>query len=413
MLPETAFTLVENVGLDACLSIGGCQQPRGNTGLEIVPPVSGPVSFLPVMKTAGQHFGRAGLFLLAGLGLFISGCQSIGPGTVPRDRSDYSSSIGDSWKRQTLLNIVKLRYVDPPIFVDVGQIVAGYSLQTSLSAGGTLSTRRAIQGNFANAGGSAIYTDRPTITYVPLTGNKFIRGLMTPLPPESVFFTIQSGWPADSVLFASVASINGLKNQESSITGVNHPDPDFLRVLQLLRKIQLSGAMSMRVQMDPQKNQTTLLTVRGTNVPPEIAECGREVRRLLHLDPDAQEFKLVFASMPANNQEVAVITRSMMQQMGTMASQVEVPPEDVSQGRAAPGWDAVADSTNAIRLIQIKCSKTEPANAFVTVEYRSHWFWIDDRDLKSKRVFSFMMMLFTLADTGEKESLPLITIPAQ
>jgi len=78
--------------------------------------------------------------------------------------------------------------------VDVGQIVAGYSLQTSLTAGGTISTEKAIQGNYLNASGSAIYTDRPTITYVPLTGNKFIRGLMTPLTPESVFFTIQSGW---------------------------------------------------------------------------------------------------------------------------------------------------------------------------------------------------------------------------
>jgi len=28
-------------------------------------------------------------------------------------------------------------------------------------------------------------------------------------------------------------------------------------------------------------------------------------------------------------------------------------------------------------------------------------------------VFSFMMMVFTLADTGEKEAVPLITIPAQ
>jgi hypothetical protein len=355
------------------------------------------------------------ILILAATGILaaFTGCKSIGPGTVPRDRSDYSSSIGDSWKRQTLLNIVKLRYMDPPIFVDVGQIVSGYSLQTSLNAGGSLPSNDKLGGDTAVLGGSAVYTDRPTITYVPLTGNKFIRGLMTPLPPESVFFTIQSGWPADGVLMASVASINGLKNQETSIAGVNRPDPDFLRVLQLLRKIQLSGAMSMRVQTDSQKNQTTLLTVRRTDVPPEIAECGREVRRLLHLDPDAQEFKLVFASTPANSQEVAVITRSMMQQMATMASQVEVPPEDVVEGRATPGWDADASNTNALRLIQIKCSKTKPADAFVTVEYRNHWFWIDDRDLKSKRVFSFMMMLFTLADTGEKEGLPLITIPAQ
>jgi hypothetical protein len=359
--------------------------------------------------TSAKNFLGAALLSV----LTLTGCQSIGPGTVPRDRSDYSSTIGDSWKRQTLLNIVKLRYVDPPIFVDVGQIVAGYSLQTGITAGGTLSTEKAVQGNFLSAGGQAIYTDRPTITYVPLTGNKFIKGLMTPLPPESVFFTIQSGWPADSVLFTTVASINGLKNQESSIAGVNHPDPDFLRVLQLMRQIQLSGAMALRVQVGPQKNQTTLLTVRKTDVPPEIAECGREVRRLLHLDPDAQEFKLVFGSTPANGQEVAVITRSIMQMMATMASQVEVPPEDVAQGRAAPGWDAAGDNTNAVRLIEIKCCKSEPADAFVAVEYRHHWFWIDDRDLKSKRTFSFMMMLFTLADTGEPQNLPLITIPAQ
>jgi hypothetical protein len=345
--------------------------------------------------------------------LALTGCQSIGPGTVPRDRSDYSSSIGDSWKRQTLLNIVKLRYVDPPIFVDVGQIVAGYSLQTGVSAGGTFSSADAVQGNFGTIGGSAIYTDRPTITYVPMTGNKFVRGLMTPLSPESVFFTIQSGWPADGVLFASVASLNGLKNQESSIAGVTLPDPDFMRALQLLRKIQLSGAVAMRVKQDEQKQQTAILTFRSKDVPPQILDDIHELRRLLRLAPDAEELRLVFGATSTSDQEIAVITRSMLQQMATMASQVEVPAEDVTQGRATPGWETVAGNTNAVRLVEIKCSKTEPVDAFVMVQYRHHWFWIDDRDLKSKRAFSFMMMLFTLADTGEKESLPLITIPAQ
>ena len=154
---------------------------------------------------------RVALILLPALALaIITGCQGIGPATVARDRFDYSSSISESWKRQTLLNIVKMRYLDPPIFVDVGQIVAGYSFETGVSAGGQISSERAIQGNSLLLGGSAKFIDRPTVTYTPLTGNKFLKGLMTPLLPEAVFFTIQSGWPADAVLFTAVAAINGL-----------------------------------------------------------------------------------------------------------------------------------------------------------------------------------------------------------
>ncbi|NJM54696.1 MAG: hypothetical protein HC841_01095 [Verrucomicrobiae bacterium] len=49
----------------------------------------------------------------------------------------------------------------------------------------------------------------------------------------------------------------------------------------------------------------------------------------------------------------------------------------------------------------------------MSVQYRDTWFWIDDRDLRSKRAFSFMLMLFTLADNGSRENQPVITIPAQ
>jgi hypothetical protein len=353
-------------------------------------------------------------FAIVSLVLAVTSCSSIGPGSVARDRFQYSDSLGESWKRQTLLNIVKLRYLDPPIFVDVGQIVSGYTLQTTATAAGGVNwPQYGPAGGQLSLGAQGQYTDRPTVTYTPLTGNKFIKGLMTPLSPDSVFFTIQSGWPADGVMFATVAEINGLKNQGTSIHGITPPDPNFIRVLQLLRRIQLSGAVAMRIKPDAANQQTTLLTFRSKDISPETLEDIHELRKLLRLDPDAEEIKLVFGSNPVNDREVAMVTRSMLQQMNTMASQVDVPAEDVVQGRAAPGWETVTNGVSWPRLVQIRCSKEAPKDAFVAIPYRGNWYWIDDRDLKSKRTFTFMMLLFTLADTGEKEPLPLVTIPAQ
>jgi hypothetical protein len=47
-------------------------------------------------------------------------------------------SLSESWERQALLNIVKLRHLDSPVAVDVGQIVSGYTLETVVSPHGTL-----------------------------------------------------------------------------------------------------------------------------------------------------------------------------------------------------------------------------------------------------------------------------------
>jgi len=349
------------------------------------------------------HILRFDLFFL----LALAGCKSIGPGQVAGDRFDYSAAIGDSWKRQTLLNIVKLRYLDPPIFVDVGQIVASRTLSRSVSVGGNVG-----QGNdnTLTLGAAGTYTDQPTVTYTPLTGNKFIKSLMTPLPPESVFFMIQSGWPADAVLLSTVSSINGLKNQATTVQGTAPPDPDFLRALALIRKIQVAGGVALRVQQDVQKQQPTILAIRRPDIAAETKADSEELRRLLRLDPNAAEFKLVFGATAADDKEVAVVTRSIIQLMATMSAQVEVPAKDLAEHRAAPGLESAPQE--AQRFIQIHSSKNSPANAFVAVSYRGQWFWIDDRDLKSKRTFSFMMLLFTLADTGESQPLPLVTIPA-
>jgi hypothetical protein len=365
------------------------------------------------MKTISSHELLAAALAI---GVMLTGCKSIGPGQVAGDRFDYSAAIGDSWKRQTLLNIVKLRYLDPPIFVDVGQIVSSRTLSTTASAGGgmggTFNSANNLNNYNATLGAAGTYTDQPTVTYTPLTGNKFIRSLMTPLQPEAVFYMIQSGWPANAILFATVSSINGLKNQSSSINGTAPPDPDFVRALELIRKIQLSGGVAVRIEQNGPRQGSMILALRRSDIAPETKAESLELRRLLRLDPDAGEFNLVFGSTAANDKEVAIATRSIMQLMATMAADVEVPTQDLAEHSASPGWESVPEGEKTIRLIEIHSSKNIPTNAFVAVPYNDHWFWIDRRDLKSKRVFSFMMLLFTLADSGEASPQPVVTIPA-
>ena len=52
-----------------------------------------------------------------------------------------------------------------------------------------------------------------------------------------------------------------------------------------------------------------------------------------------------------------------------------------------------------------------PFDSFVAVDYRGTWYWIDDRDYASKRVFSTLMLLLNLVDKGGEVQLPVITIP--
>ena len=359
----------------------------------------------------GGGWARFGLIpmLLAGVG-----CASIGPATVPRDRTDYITAVAESWKEQTLLNIVRLRYGDSPSFFDVSSVISAYTFQGQISAGGQVSSERttSIPPGLATLGGSASYTDRPTITYTPLAGERFARSLLSPIPPSAIFQLIQAGYPADMILQMTVRGINGLSNRSSLGGEASDADPDFYAVVAALRRLQLSGDVSMRIEKRGGEDVGIVVFSAKRN-----EQANRDldfVQKALRLSPgEGGQINLTFGTLARNGAEIAVLSRSMLGVLLEVANGIEVPSADVSAGRT--GQSARRPDAPDPRdrpLVRIYSGASPPAGAYAAVHYRGAWYWIRDDDLASKRVFTYLMMFFSLAETGVVAQAPVVTIPA-
>jgi hypothetical protein len=358
--------------------------------------------------------------LAAALGAVLSAsCSSIGPGTVPRDRSDYASALGASWKQQTLLNIIKLRYGDFPIFMEVSQVIAGYQFQATAAAGfsaqnylsSSVGGPAAIAGT---AGVGATYIDRPTVIYAPLTGNDFIKTLMRPIPPSAVLFLLQAGYPATIVLPLAVDSVNGVANESRHATMNRAGDPEFFRLAQLLYELQRANALQVRIERSKDNSEVSIVGFPPANVPPEIAARIGEARRILHLAGGGQSHQVRYGGWSGRGDEIAITTRSMLQVMVELGVLAQVPEADIAGGRATPGVGA-AQAAGGERqpLLAILSGAAPPSDAYAAVQYKGHWFWIADTDIRSKSLFSSVMLLFSISDVGVRTAAPVVTVPAQ
>jgi hypothetical protein len=116
----------------------------------------------------------------------------------------------------------------------------------------------------------------------------------------------------------------------------------------------------------------------------------------------------------ANDKELAILTRSILEILTDLASFVSVPEAHVLERRVGPTQEDEEGGEGPIRpLIQIGSAAARPHDAFAAVRYRGYWFTIDDHDIPSKRLFTFLMFIFTLVETSGKEGAPIVTIPAQ
>jgi len=343
----------------------------------------------------------------------------MGPGSVTRDRFDYSAAVGESWKTQMLLNLVKMRYGDIPVFMDVGQVVAGYSIQRTLAASASIPTfylGPAPNAQTTTFGGAAgiTYNDSPTITYTPLAGERFARSMMSSIPPASIMNVLQAGFPVDVVLRLAVQSINGVDNRRVaggiSREHVRPANPEFYSLLEQLSRIQNSGDIGVRVPANAKADELTLVFRRSHSA--AVRQAVRNVTNILGLDPDAKEFRIVYGAVPRDNKEIALISRSIFEVLLDISSSIVVPEQHVTERRVAatPEGDLGPEGTIP-PLIRITSSAGPPDDAFVAIPYHGHWFWIDDRDPGSKNLFSFILLLFTFVETGSKDAAPILTIP--
>src|SRR5262245_33154181 len=340
----------------------------------------------------------------------LNGCAlRVGSKTVARDRFDYSSALANSWKEQILMNMVKVRYMEPVMFVNVAQVVASYTFEGSATM-----NLPAWQGTSSDPAASfgGRWAESPTITYNPLTGDKFIKSLLRPLSPVALFSLVQAGWPIDAVFSIAVRAINGLYATTNIEVLKREGDTEFYRVLKMLRELQLSGEFALRVQQTGDA-EAGIVFFRLHQVDEATEATARAVRRMLGLNLETQEFKLVAGAAQRNDTELALVTRSMFEILLEASAGVDVPATDLQEGRATrPVQLKELEGNQWEPVIHVRSSPGKPAarDAFSAVRYRDNWFWLDDRDLLSKRRLSFLMTLFALAESGTSASPPVLTI---
>ena len=86
---------------------------------------------------------------------------------------------------------------------------------------------------------------------------------------------------------------------------------------------------------------------------------------------------------------------------------VKVPPEYVTDKRV---METQSYFEYEWMLTNIYSGQDKPEDAFTAVTYKGYRFWIDNRDIKSKRNFALLMILMSLTEFGQKRSSPLISI---
>jgi len=343
------------------------------------------------------------------------GCFNIGPHAMQHEWLKYNNVISNIEDQQNLLNLVKLRYNDSPKMLAVTNINSQLLLgtedsgfdYTAIEGSGGL-------GDIFNFTLFPKYEDKPTITYQPLQGEKFVKSMLEQISLDVLLLLNNSGWSVERIFRLCVQDINGIRNAP----GASGPTPDyapeykeFLTVAKLMRTLQKSNLSNVEYELVDGKSTLAFSLAKEAL---ELSETHKLVE-MLRLTPGRTEYPIRMNDVDHNPNFIRLRTRSVMGILYLLSQSVEVPQEDVEKGKLtttkyADGrpfyWSNLFSS-----LFQIKSSSDKPSDAFVSIKYRGSWFYIDDTDVESKRTYALFSQIFAIQAGKIEVERPTLTLP--
>jgi hypothetical protein len=395
----------------------------------------------------------------------VTGCQ-LGPQALKLGHAEYASAARKIQDEQMLLNLVRLRYRETPIWLEVTSIAAQFEFGSSGEVGGTIRENVGQGGsknpNSLDLTGRVGYSERPTITYTILGGEDFIKRLLTPLSVNAISLLAESGWRGSRVFRLTVERMNGLRNAPRA----SGPTPDeapryeqFLEAVNLMQELADRKLLELEFDTrfdkisDPvifEKVEGDML-VAAAKIGAEFKSVGdgskmalsqelrvlimrlseraqgsqesARLRELLSLEPNTVRYDIVDPSdgdydpiePKADLSNVSIDTRSLIGVMYYLSNAVDVPHEDMASGPATQTLAADGSPFDWQELLgdlfTVHCSKNRPAKAAVAVPYRGNWFYIDYADDSSMSTFALLTQVAALQAGETKGVAPVLTIP--
>ncbi|MCP4255809.1 MAG: hypothetical protein GY775_20900 [Candidatus Scalindua sp.] len=355
------------------------------------------------------------VLLLFSISFTTIGCFKVGPHAMQHEWLKYNNVISNIEDQQNLLNLVKLRYNDSPKMLAVTNINSQLLLGTEDSgASYSFSEGATPLGNRFNFSLFPKYEDKPTITYQPLQGEKFVKSMLEQISLDVLLLLNNSGWSVERIFRLCVQDINGIRNAP----GASGPTPDyapeykdFLTVAKLMRTLQKRNLSNVEYELVDGKSTLVFSLAKEAL---ELSET-HELVEMLRLTPGKTEYPIRMNDVDHNPNLIRLRTRSVMGLLYYLSQSIEVPQEDVRRGKLTTTkysdgspfyWSDLFSN-----LFQIKSTSGKPSDAFVSIKYRGSWFYIDDTDVESKRTYALFSQIFAIQAGKIEVERPTLTLP--